>query len=156
MWRRLRRRFWAEEDGAVLVETLIAMPVLTLLTFGILEFGNLMWQRQQLQIGVRDAARYWSKCRSSATFDTCDIDIARNIAFFGHPDGSGSLRVPEWDDPSELTILPSEDDLWTSPDLDNFVVVEGRVAYQGSPVFNAVFSDSIEIGYWATMRHYGW
>ncbi|WP_219784870.1 TadE/TadG family type IV pilus assembly protein [Celeribacter sp. PS-C1] len=162
----MRQRFWRNEEGAILVETLVAMPVLALITFGILEFGNLMWQRQQLQIGVRDAARYWSKCRhtvSPTAFDNCDATIARNIAFHGRPDGSGPFRVPGWDEASELTLWPAEDGLNPTPGLGDYVQVEGRFEYQGSPFFNAVFCPRrddicvpIEIGYWATMRYYGW
>lgn len=151
---RWRHRFWVNDDGAIFVETLLAVPVLSLLTFGILEFGHLMWQRQQLQIGVRDAARYWSKCRD---FESCSADTARAIAFHGHPDGSGPLRVPGWYQDSQLILTPAtKADLPQTPGLEDYVQVEGRVVYQGSPLFNAVFSDSIEIGYWATMRHYGW
>ncbi|MBT8458711.1 MAG: pilus assembly protein, partial [Boseongicola sp.] len=57
------RKIAKEQDGVVLVEALLALPILSLITFGILEFGNVMWQRQQLQVGVRDAARYWTRCR---------------------------------------------------------------------------------------------
>ncbi len=159
MGNRLHIRFAKDQRGTVLVETLIVLPVLTLLTFGILEFGNLMWQRQQLQIGVRDAARYWSRCRPNyvSTPATCTEAIARNIAFTGHPDGDGYFRVNGWgDDNADLVVTPSQADLASSPDIDDFVVVQGTVVYLGSPVFSAVFGDDITIGYWATMRYYGW
>lgn len=155
---RRQNRLARDQEGAVLVETLIAMPVLLILTFGILEFGNLMWQRQQLQIGVRDAARYWSRCRSDfgpSASSSCSAQTARLIAFTGHPDG-GNVRVPGWDETDELTLQPDFADLTGVPDFDDIVIVEGTVTYQGSPVFSALFRDSIEISYWATMRYYGW
>lgn len=141
-----------DQDGIVLVETLLAVPLLTLLTFGILEYGNMMWQRQQLQVGVRDAARYWSRCRP--TFHNCSADIARKIAFFGNPEGSGNPRVPGWDDEFELTISPTTPA--TTPSASDVVVVRGTVTYQGSPLFNAVLDAPVPIGYWTTMRYLGW
>lgn len=50
-----------DQNGIVQVETLLVVP---LLTFGIFELGNMMWQRQQLQVGVRDGARHQRRCRS--------------------------------------------------------------------------------------------
>ena len=82
------------EDGVVLVEVLLALPFLTLLTIGILEFGNVFWQREKLATGLRDASRYLARCPVAATFD-CEI-VARNLAFYGTVDGAGPLRVPNW------------------------------------------------------------
>lgn len=141
-----------DQNGVVLVETLLAVPLLTLLTFGILEYGNMMWQRQQLQVGVRDAARYWSRCRPS--FHDCSAETARNIAFYGNPAGTGNPRVPGWDAAADLTISPSSPT--TTPSASDIVIVSGAVTYQGSPVFNAVLDDPVTIGYWTTMRYLGW
>lgn len=157
-----KRRFAKNEDGVVLIETLLASPVLLILTFGILEFGNLMWQRQQLQVGVRDAARYWARCRpnqtlpggGTATYMSCSQQIARNIAFYGNPNGTGPLRVPGWDNASEITILPLVPD--TTPDDTDLVTVTGRFAYDSSPVFGAMFSNVIFIEYWTQTRYLGW
>ncbi len=141
-----------DQNGVVLVETLLAVPLLTLLTFTILEFGNMMWQRQQLQVGVRDAARYWSRCRPS--FHDCTEAIARNIAFYGNPAGSGNPRVPGWDAASELTITPDVPS--TTPSASDIVIVRGTVTYQGSPLFDAILDEPVPIGYWTTMRYMGW
>lgn len=149
-------RFFRNESGAILVETIIVVPVLTILTFGILEFGNMMWQRQQLQVGVRDAARYWSRCKTNANFpgSSCDLARARNIAFYGNPNGTGSPRVPGWDDVAELTINPATPP--ADPLATDIVTVEGNFIYQGSPVYAAVFGSTNQIGYFVTMRYQGW
>jgi len=149
-----RKGLARDEDGTVLIETLIAMPVLMIMTFGILEFGNMMWQRQQLQIGVRDAARYWSKCRP--TFHSCTLANAQNIAFYGDPRGAANsaLRVPGWDDSSELTITPASPP--TEPDENDLVIVSAKFVYQGTPVYDAIFGGTTEIGYNYTTRYFGW
>lgn len=148
-------RFFKNESGAILVETIIVVPVLTILTFGILEFGNMMWQRQQLQVGVRDAARYWSRCKPD--FNPCDLATARNIAFYGDPRGTSgpnNLRVPGWDSEAELTISPATPP--ADPLATDIVTVAGNFVYQGSPVYGAVFGSTNQIGYFVTMRYQGW
>lgn len=156
--RRLAQRFVRDEEGVVLVEAMIALPILFLMTVGILEFGNMMWERQQLQAGVRDAARYLSRCRDASTeyAANCSLEIARNLAFTGNATGEGYLRVPGWDEDSELTFDPALADLPGTPDRSSTVVIEGTVTYRGSPLFDFIFDDSIEISYWTQMRYYGW
>ncbi|WP_137700745.1 TadE/TadG family type IV pilus assembly protein [Marimonas lutisalis] len=148
------------ERGSVLIEALIAFPILTIVSFGLLEFGNLMWQREQLQAGVRDAARYWSRCRpATATYaSTCDEQTARNIAFYGHPLGAGygQLRVPGWDQPGEIVFSPDKSLLSSVPDPENTVVVTGSVVYQGSPAFGLILSDEVTINSTTEMRSIGW
>ena len=140
-----------DQHGVIFVEALLVFPILIMLTFGILEFGNIMWQRQQVQVGVRDAARYWSRCRTDV--DTCN-NIARNIAFYGTP-GVGSVpRVPGWDSASELEISP--DMLPTTPANDDIVTVIGKVPYSGSPVFSRIFSKGITLNYAYEIRYIGW
>jgi len=154
--RRLIGRFVKDERGIVLVETLIAVPVLTLVMFGIMEFGSLMWQRQQLQVGVRDAARYWSRCDPSFS-SGCTLDRAMKIAFYGNPEGTGVVRVPEWDnlgDTTELVITPALPP--AEPTAGDIVRVTGKVIYQGTPLYDAVFGFDFEIGYFQTMRYQGW
>ena len=63
MLRQLRLGFWQKEEGAVLAEALLAVPFVTLFAAGILEFGNIFWERMQIDAGLRDAGRYLSRCR---------------------------------------------------------------------------------------------
>lgn len=156
MLARQDENFIADQEGVVLVEALIAFPILILLTVGILEFGNMMWQRQQLQAGVRDAARYWSRCRpvsNGASYMSCSQAIARNIAVYGNPAGSGAERVPGWTTGSVI-ILPAAPN--TTPTPSDLVTVSSVTGYQGSPLFGAILSGSISIGHQAQLRYVGW
>jgi hypothetical protein len=159
--KRLIQRFFKKEDGSILVEALLAIPVVTILTFGILEYGNVLWQRQQVQTGVRDAARYWSKCRpldgSGAAFMPCSIDIARNIAFYGDPaglTGLNGLRVPGWDKAANLVITPLIPP--TAPSSDDLAKITGIAVYNSSPVFALLQIPPITITYEFQMRYIGW
>ena len=73
---RLRR----ERDGAAMTEAILAVPILIMLAFGMLEFGSLFWQREQIETGLRDAARYMARCRHDTA--VCQT-VARNLAYYG-------------------------------------------------------------------------
>lgn len=156
--RGLLSKFISDKRGVVLTETLIALPILLLITVGLLEFGNMMWQRQQLQVGVRDAARYWARCRPTSGAGTpympCSISLARNIAFTGDPTGTSPLRVPGWDDAAELQIDPAAPP--TSPISTDLVSVRGEVNYQGSALYDRLIGSNFSIGYNYTTRYVGW
>ncbi|WP_085641350.1 TadE/TadG family type IV pilus assembly protein [Marivita geojedonensis] len=145
-----KTKSFPDEEGAILVEALIIIPVITIFTIGILEFGNILWQRHQLETGVRDAARYWSRCRP--TFGSCSTDIARNIAFYGTPVGGGRQRVPGWT--SGLSIQPTSPP--PTPTSTDLVTVTGTHTYQGSPLFSALRIPLIDISYSFQTRYVGW
>lgn len=88
-WRMFRR----DDEGVVMVEAILAVPFLTLLTVGILEFGSAFWQRHQIETGLRDAARYMARCRHSQA--DCEL-VARNLAYYGTSATGTTLRVPNW------------------------------------------------------------
>lgn len=158
----IAKRFARAARGAILVETIIVVPLVTVFAAGIVEFGSIFWQRHQMQIGVRDAARYWSRCIGDDTLSSCSLAKARNMAFYGtaEPDlGKGPcepsiLRVRNWCDPSELLITPS-----TPPEdisATNVFTVTGTVAYEGSPVFRLLGIKPIEFTYTYQQRYIGW
>lgn len=156
---RCKRRF-GDDNGSVLVEALLVVPVFTLFAIGVLEFGNVLWQRNQLQTGVRDAARYWSRCRPNPAGSwpggACSLETARNIAFYGSPDGGGDPRIPNWTEDSQLSILPAADDLPGVPAPEDLVIVTGELVYDGSPVFRTLMIPDITIEYKHTERYIGW
>lgn len=152
------RKFAFAREGSVLVETMIAVPVVTILTVGVLEFGNIFWQRQLVQTGVRDAARYWSRCRDSTVQfpAVCNVDIARNIAFYGNPAGTGTLRVPNWHRPEDLVITPAQGDFPSPPGPADLVTVTGRLLYANSPMFGLLDLEPITLSYTHSERYMGW
>jgi Flp pilus assembly protein TadG len=165
----LLSRFISSTRGAILVEALIVVPVVTIFAVGLLEFGNVFWQRQQMQAGVRDAARYMSRCNLSPTFQTgttpsCSLDIARNIAFYGAPSATGRfLRVPNWKDADDLTFFyhdratnTSSAAAPTAPDSRDLVVVQGKLDYAGSPLIQMLQIEPIRITYQYMQRYTSW
>ena len=128
--RRLRR-FGMETTGAALVETTLLMPFLLMLSAGVFEFGNLLYQRLLLEGGVRDAARYAARCPQVAgvTFDCSDAK-AKNVAVYGDPDGGATPRVTGWT-VSMVTITPQTT-------ANNFDPVEGTYDYRGGPTITTI------------------
>ena len=51
------RRKYASQDGVALVEFAIILPLLLLITFGIIEFGFLMYNQQMITNASREGAR---------------------------------------------------------------------------------------------------
>jgi len=158
--RSILSRFFGETEATVLLETLIAVPVITVLAVGTLEFGNIFWQRQQLQIAVRDAARYWARCRPTSDDFTpsCSANVARNIAFYGKPypqPAIDGLRVPGWDDEEanliiEPAVLPRD----AQPTV--IVRVVGTLNYLGSPMMRFAMPSAITVTYAHEERYIGW
>lgn len=157
------RHFVRQDLGTVLTETIIAVPLLTILAIGMLEFGNILWQRHQMEVGVRDAARYWARCRptvptatGTADFMPCEIDIAKNIAFFGNPAGTGPWRVPGWDgsETEHLEITPTTPP--GVPTATDVVQATGQFDYRGSPLIGALNLGTITLSYTHEQRYIGW
>ncbi|MBC2837495.1 pilus assembly protein [Gemmobacter straminiformis] len=148
-------RFRTSEQGAILVEALIAIPIITIFAVGLLEFGVMFWERQQMQAGVRDAARYWSRCsQTAAAAGSCSLTKARNIAFYSNPAGTGGLRVPNWYRPEDLAISPTTPPANTAP--TDIVYAEGRLLYSGSPLFGLLDIGAVTVRYNYSMRYLGW
>lgn len=92
-------KFATSESGVVMTEAILAVPIITLLSVGVLEFGAVLWEREQIDTGLRDAARYVGRCHATASgalsVGACE-GYARNLAYTATIDGSGSLRVAGW------------------------------------------------------------
>ncbi|MDX5412148.1 MAG: pilus assembly protein [Rhodobacterales bacterium] len=151
------RSFVADTQGALLTETLIVVPVVTIFAVGILEFGNVFWQRHQVQVGVRDAARYWARCHQDDVFNTCSEQIAANLALYGQPSTSTTLRVPGWDDPDSLDFSALPDRINPLPTDDGYIVtVTGTHTYTGSPLMRLLQIEAFDFSYTHQQRYIGW
>ena len=54
-------QFWRREDGAVLVEFAVSLPLILILAFLSVESMRLFWSYQAAIAGVRDATRYLAR-----------------------------------------------------------------------------------------------
>ncbi|WP_376741710.1 TadE/TadG family type IV pilus assembly protein [Ensifer sesbaniae] len=144
--------FRSGEDGAVLTEALVAVPFVTLFAAGILEFGNIFWQRMQIDAGLRDAGRYMARCRPAGTgsYDpTCTEETAKRIAFYGTQASGAALRVPGWgDNLTDITIVPV--------DANGTITVQTSHLYRSSPIFSWLGIDAITISSSHEERYIGW
>ena len=107
-----RRQIWLEfasdRNGAAMLELALVLPVVMLIGFGAIEFGNLIYKDHLLWNGVRDGARYYAGLAydsTNATQTTNHETDAKNIAVTGVTSG-GTARVTGWTT-SQVTIAYS-------------------------------------------------
>ena len=70
-------RLWRNSRGAALVEMAAFAPFLLFLAGGVFEFGLFFYNYQQVETGVRDAARYMSRVTDTTVY-TKPCQILRN------------------------------------------------------------------------------
>jgi Flp pilus assembly protein TadG len=97
------KSFSRDDNGSALVEAAIVIPVLLTLFLGVFEFSALFWEQQLISSGVRDAARFLSRCLGvSARSDCLNVsetaveEAAKNLAVYGSISGGKVTRVPDW------------------------------------------------------------
>jgi Flp pilus assembly protein TadG len=94
------------EGGATAVEFALLLPLLTILLFGFIEVGRLLWDYHIVSASVRDAARYAARLDAScATGGTLNGDVTRvkRLARTGSVDGTTPL-LPGWTDDATVTV----------------------------------------------------
>ena len=145
-----------DTQGAVLAETIVVVPFVTLFSVGILEFGNMFWQKEQIETGLRDAARYLSRCQPSSPtsgfVSQCSETIARRIAYYGSPSASATAqRVTGW--------TPARSPITFQYPIRNgqkVVVAQSSLLYSASPLFGWLNLDAITIQAYHEERYVGW
>jgi Flp pilus assembly protein TadG len=95
-------------DGTAALELTVLLPFLFALSFGVFEFGHLIYQYHLMTSGVRDAARYLSgnpyRDESGGGPSAAAEAAARNIAMRGTADASGDYRISWWNDANTINI----------------------------------------------------
>lgn len=95
--RRLARR----DDGAVMVEFALVMPLLLLLVFGILDLGRALFMLNDLKSAVREGARFGAVL-ADTTDDGPVIELVESrITAMGGPDGGW---VGAWFDGTDVRV----------------------------------------------------
>ena len=143
-------------EGAVLTETIVVVPFVTLFSVGILEFGNMFWQKEQIETGLRDAARYLARCQPDSVLSgfnsDCTEALARRIAYYGTAaDGATVPRVTGWT-PARSPIT------FEYPVRNGHEVVVARTnhVYSASPLFGWLDLDAVTIQAYHEQRYVGW
>ena len=120
------------QTGVALVEFALVLPFLLILTFIVTEYSRALYQYNILTKAVRDAARYLS---TQVPGDTTKYSIAKNLAVYGNPAGSGTpLAIG-------LSTAQVSNPVWqlagASPVVNTVTVT--ITGYTFSPLFNSVF-----------------
>jgi len=158
--KRILERFHRDERGAVLAEALIIVPFVTVFSVGILEFGNMFWEKEQVETGLRDAARYLGRCQPSNALSgyvsQCSETVARRIAYYGTSDPAATeLRVAGWS-PTGSAIVFATVTRGIAPDDHQVIVASTSLAYNSSPLFGWLGLANITIEAYHDERYIGW
>jgi Flp pilus assembly protein TadG len=146
------RSFLEDEQGIAMTEAIIVVPFLTFLAIAVLEFGSVLWQREQIETGLRDAARYMARCRHAT--DTCQ-STARNLAYYGSSSPTTRLRVRDWNaDNSPITFTETESE--SESDDSTIISVTTSHYLRGSPMFSALGIGNITVAGNHNQRKIGW
>lgn len=95
-------RFLKQEKGVALVEMAVVMPFVFILSLGIFEFGNVLYQHHLIATGIRDAGRWLARYPVEAGGPESGEAQAKQIALTGEIVG-GTKRVSWWN-VADITI----------------------------------------------------
>ncbi len=87
------RRFGREDDGALVVEFGLIVPILFFLVFGIVDFGRAYFTMNNLAAAVREGARYGAVIPKPWE-GTAPADIRQRVIDFSYTFGGARLGTP--------------------------------------------------------------
>lgn len=135
-WLNNCRRLKPDEGGSIVVEFAIMLPVLMLLSSGLIEVGRAYIQASAVQKGVRAAALF--AARAATPLSNVDKQRAENLARTGTVDGSGALLVPGWGGAGATIDITATSTFSVGTQALPIIRVEASVPFQ--PVLPNVFA----------------
>jgi hypothetical protein len=128
---------------------------------GILEFGALLFNKMEIETGLRDAARYLARC-TGAQYG-CGEDLAKQIAVYGSVDGTVP-RVTGWSvDDIVITVSEPIDGVDEEGSFlyrrgESVVIVRASTSidYPGGSLLGLLGIPLIEIDAYHEERYLGW
>ena len=112
-------RLWKARGGIASVEFVLILPVLTLMLFGTIEVGRLLFDFHAASKTVRDATRYLTRVPAGSFFSACpagavnaaaaEVANARNLALTGSistpgSPGSKPYLLGYWTDANSIVV----------------------------------------------------
>ena len=137
------RRVISQRHGQSLVEMAMVLPVLTFLTFGLLDFGRAYYYQVAVTNAAREGARtailniyigpLTPSCSSSNNYATCPVETDDAIKQAVHNELAGTqIVVPD----SSITICPPHDSTSSTTGCPN---TNNRVALWNAGQFSAYY-----------------
>ncbi len=146
-----RLRATIDANGTAAMEAAIAAPVVLILMVGAIEYGNLLYNANLIQTGLRDAARYLARVDDPMQRE----QEAKRLAVTGTISGSAPARVAWWQE-GHITI--SRRSLTNTSDAEGrrplrggdevYVVrVATEVDYRGFGTLSALGRDALRLAF---------
>ncbi len=113
-------RLWKARGGIASVEFVLILPLLTLMLFGTIEIGRILFDFHAAPKTVRDATRYLTRIDAAALGLTCpavtvntaaaEVTNAKNLALRGSIDTSKHYLLDYWTDANSIYVTVSCED----------------------------------------------
>ncbi len=142
-------RFLRSRGGAAAVEFALLLPFFMLLFVGIIEFGNLMSQRNSVEKGLRAGAML--AARSDVPVSASQRTLISNLVKTGTTDASTPNLVPGWGDGSSSVGVTSTS--FTGGGVTNLPVVRLTADVPYQPIVPGLMSFFGMDGIRMTMAH---
>lgn len=150
----------ADTRGSAAIEAAVATPFLLLLVLGAAEFGNMLYNANMIQTGLRDAARYLARVPDPVAAEA----FARNLAVTGTITGEAPPRVAWW---RGADVMFTYERLDNPPDplterrafragpILTVIRAETVIDYDGLGTLRVLGQDAVQIGFAHEERHVG-
>jgi len=125
--------FKKKDEGASLIEFAVAMPLLLILVLGIIEFGFVLAQMNEVRHGAREGARYAAVSRPDVNGDSTEgdnADVQAVVCGAVNLPGTASITV-------ELSGGPNRYDYGT------IRVVADTESLSNAPIISGMLPDTI-------------
>lgn len=142
------------ERGQSVLEFALILPLMLVVTLGIIEFGRAYYQYNTLTKAIRDGARYMSKHVYSSAYET----NTKNLVVYGNTFGTGTPILPGLTT-AKIVVTPVPSGATPASPPDWLTVSVNAYPFSSHvpsliPLSNVTFSPSIQMRFMGANASY--
>jgi Flp pilus assembly protein TadG len=111
--------------GTALIETIIVLPLLLIVTIGVIDYAWSLSMQATASKSMRGAARYLSLLPGAAACSGWASTNAKNLAVYGNVGGTGTALIPGWQTSGADSYVLIDQDCGTN--CPTYVQVSARI-----------------------------
>ena len=136
--------FARDENGGVIAEAGLLLPLFISAGLGTLDLSNLMLQNHKLESQLSMASSYLSRSSDPTNWET----VAKQLAVTGTKDGSGNVKIKGWST-GDITItyqaVANSNGEYRGDEDIRIVTVSSNVDYKGFGLLSSVIPNGIQL-----------
>ena len=144
----LLRQIRKREEGSVVVEAALLLPIMLTLGLGAVDASNMMLQNHKIETQLVMAGNYLAKSQTPNLYET----QAKNLASTGQLESGGTEIIPGWSASDVSVSYSSVTNATTASGTEylagstvTVVTVSTSVSYQGFGILRSMFGPSIQL-----------